>query len=195
MTIISFYGPYSWWPDGKDPYIKRAPQANQPGIYLWTVELDEGDLVFYVGDTATGIYKRMCGHWDSYTAGYYAIHPAQEFARGNKLVLWPGIKAPINPAGRSAEECSENRDRLRQPVEEMTRVFRFYLAPTTFERRIRRRIEAALALTLYNHTDDRIRNFPNPARYEPRIEGEQPFPVVVKAPVSLLGLSETVIQA
>ena len=80
-------------------------------------------------------------------------------------------------------------------MEEMTRVLRFYLAPTTFERRIRRRIEAAIALTLYNHTEDLIRNFPNPARYEPRIEGEQPFPVIVKAPVPLLGLFQTVIQA
>ena len=53
MTTISFSGPYSWWPDGKYPYIKHAPQANQSGIYLWTVGLDEGDLVFYVGETAT----------------------------------------------------------------------------------------------------------------------------------------------
>jgi hypothetical protein len=80
-------------------------------------------------------------------------------------------------------------------MEEMTRVFRLFLAPTTFEKRIRKRIEAALALTLYNHTDDRIRSFPNPARYEPRIEGEEPFPVIVKGPVHFLGLSETVIQA
>jgi hypothetical protein len=59
----------------------------------------------------------------------------------------------------------------------MTGVFRLFLAPTTFEKRIRKRIEAALALTPYNHTDHCIRSFPNPARYEPRIKGEQPFPV------------------
>jgi hypothetical protein len=54
---------------------------------------------------------------------------------------------------------------------------------------------AAFALTVYSHTDDRIRSFPNPARYEPRIEGEEPFPVIVKGPGPLLGLSGTVIQA
>jgi hypothetical protein len=196
MTTISFYGPYSWWPDGKYPYIKHAPEADQSGIYLWTVVLDEGDLVFYVGETATSFYQRMCGHWRSYTDGVYFVHPAQELARGNKLILWPGVKGRIvNPEGRSREECWENRVRLRKPMEEMTRVFRFFLAPTTFERRIRKRIEAALALTLYNHTDDRIRSFPNPARYEPRTGDEEPFPVVVNAPVRLLGLSDIVIQA
>jgi hypothetical protein len=51
-------------------------------------------------------------------------------------------------------------------MEEMTRVFRLFLAPTTFEKRIRKRTEAALTLTLYNHTDDRIRSFPSPERYE-----------------------------
>ena len=34
-----------------------------------------------------------------------------------------------------------------------------FLAPTTFEKRIRKRTEAALARTLYNHTDDRVRRF------------------------------------
>ena len=27
VTIVRFYGPYSWWSDGKHPYIKDAPQA------------------------------------------------------------------------------------------------------------------------------------------------------------------------
>ena len=196
VTTVRFYGPYSWWPDGKHPYIKRAPEADQSGVYLWTVALDEGDRVFYVGETGTSFYKRMCGHWRSYTYGVYHVHPAQELARGNKLILWPGVKGlMVNPEGRSREECWEHRLRLRPDMEEMTRVFRFFLAPTPFEKRIRKRIEAALAKTLYNHTDDRIRSFPNPARYEPRIAGEQPFPVTVNAPVHFLGLSDTVIQA
>jgi hypothetical protein len=58
VTTVRFYGPYSWWPDGKYPYVKHAPEADQSGIYLWTVGLDEGDLVFYVGETATSFYKR-----------------------------------------------------------------------------------------------------------------------------------------
>ena len=36
---------------------------------------------------------------------------------------------------------------------------------------------------------------PKPSPYEPRTGDEQPFPVVVNAPVRLLGLSDTVIQA
>lgn len=60
---VHFYGPYSWV-DHKDmACIFTAEQGQKAGLYLWTIKLAEGELIYYVGETGRSFRTRMLEHF------------------------------------------------------------------------------------------------------------------------------------
>jgi hypothetical protein len=159
---------------------------------MWHLSLDGAasrrPSHYYVGETASSFNARLRQHYKEHGAARYHVHSAQEFARGEKFCLWPCRYDPTNI--KTDEECWDICQRLTQPIQEMAGVLRFVLAPMSRDKRIRRRIEAAIAQTLYA-APGIIGAFQEKGiRYEPRVKAEEPIPCVVRSALPLLGLPE-----
>jgi len=48
---VDFTGPFSWLGHDGTKSIFSAVEGKSSGIYLWTVKIEEGELVYYVGKT------------------------------------------------------------------------------------------------------------------------------------------------
>lgn len=184
--VIRFQGPFSW-PGAPDaPSVFDADAAKAPGIYLWTVPLAEGHLVYYVGETGRTFRIHMLEHYMEHAAGLYHLNSPIEFAQGRRSPTWPGRYDATDR--RSIPECIAQYSALTGPIIELTGIYRFFLAHTTCEDRLRRRVEAAIASTLYAA--------PGPAgafqeagiRYDRRLEQEEPLACAVSSSAHLIGL-------
>jgi hypothetical protein len=111
------------------------------------VPLHNGHLIYYVGETGRIFGARMREHYTEHAAAMYHVYSPAEFARGEKIMLWPG-RFDVKDR-KSEKECIANYAHLCEPIREMTYILRFFLAPLSCQDRIRRRIEAAIAETLF----------------------------------------------
>ena len=79
---VEFVGPFSWLEGQAIPSIFRTDAGKRPGVYLWTVPLDEGELVYYVGETGRAFSGQVRELPSAYTflllAMDFGIGPAQE---------------------------------------------------------------------------------------------------------------------
>ena len=111
--IISFAGPFSWADAPGSPSVYGVPEARESGIYLWTVPVQSGHLIYYVGETGVSFSYRLGQHSLDYLAAKSCIYSAAEFARGEKVMLWPGY---WGAARKPKEECLANGARLNTPI-------------------------------------------------------------------------------
>jgi hypothetical protein len=186
---ISFGGPFSWHGTRDAPAVYDAAVAPKAGIYLWTVPLPDGHLIYYVGETGNRFGVRLRQHYKELAAARYHIYSAREFAFGEKIALWQGRYDPVGR--KSDDECRANCARLSERIREMALVIRFFLAPLSCDTRIRRRVEAAIALPLFD-APGKIGTFQDrgSVRYHRRTNSEEPVACVASSPVLLLGLPE-----
>ena len=184
--VVRFQGPFSWC--NGDRCIFTSSLGKQAGVYLWTVEYYQGgDLVYYVGETGRRFSERMLEHFREHMSGGYQLCEPTEFRRGKKVVLWPGR---YNPEWRTTVgEFLERFSALAEPIEELTKIYRFWLAPLEVERRLRERIEAAIAEHLYAQPGV-VGEFQEKIRYRGRREGEKAIEVACQAEGKILGLPE-----
>lgn len=186
--IVSFTGPFAWpgTPDTRSVF--DAAEANKPGLYLWTVPLSDGNLIYYVGETGRSFSRRLRQHYEELVSARYHVYSAAEFARGEKLALWPGRWDVTDR--KSDEECKANCARLSNQIKEMMLALRLLLAPLACDKRTRQRIEAAIAQPLYS-VPGKVGAFQDRGvRYDPRLPDEQPIACVVGSPVPILGVPE-----
>ena len=113
-----------------------------------------------------------------------------EFARGEKVELWPGN---FGPSRRPVKECIANyaKERsLHEHIWQMTLIFRFFLAPPSYDQRMRQRIEAAIAQYL-SVAPGIVGTFQyQGVRHRPRRSDEEPIACIASSPVPLRGLPE-----
>jgi len=185
---VSFCGPFSW-PGAPDaPSVFDVEEGHKAGIYLFTIPLPHGYLIYYVGETGREFRVRLCEHYKEHASAMYHIYSPAEFAHGEKRLLWPGRYDSTNR--KSARECIENYARLCESIREMAFMFRFFLAPLSCEDRNRKRIEAAIALGLYR-APGIVGTFQDEGiRYEPKWNSEEPIECVVTSPIPVLGLPD-----
>jgi hypothetical protein len=175
---LSFIGPFSW------AEASRRPEASEFGIYLWTVPLQTGHLIYYVGETGRSFSERLRKHDADFFAARHCIYRAAEFARGEKVKLWQGFWGP----GRKPEaECRANRECFSKSAQEMLSVMRVFLAPFKTDERIRKRIEGAILKSLYAVPD---RFMLEGVIYQLRKNGEEPIECTVASPVPLVGVPQ-----
>ena len=90
MVKLNFLGPYSWLDMPDAPSLLEAETSRHPGIYLWTIPLAHGHLVYYVGETGRAFRVRMLEHYKEHASGMYHLYDPERFAKGEKIFLWPG---------------------------------------------------------------------------------------------------------
>jgi len=186
---VEFKGPFSWLGYENTKSIFESPAGKLPGIYLWTVKIEEGELVYYVGKTHRHFSQRMREHFKEHLAGFYHVNSPPEFKRGQRISLWDGMylrhKSP-NPA-----ELVRIYPAISSEIIDLARIYRFFIAPLEVENRILERIEGAFARHLYKQLG-RIGDFQERGlNYRSRIATEQPGTALFTSSTKILGLPES----
>ena len=177
---VRFVGPFSWPGTPDAPSIFQVDEGDKAGIYLWTIALSEGHIVYYVGETGRSFATRMFEHYKEHAAATYHVFSPTEFARGEKIELWPGCRDQV--------DCIANYSRLTDSIYGMTQILRFLVAPMSCDLRIRHRIEAAKANTLYA-VPGMIGAFQDKGiRYYPRRHDEAPIDCTIASQQPIQGL-------
>lgn len=186
--VLSFAGPFSWPGTPDAASVFEVDEARKAGIYLWTVPLPEGQLIYYVGETGRTFRARLYEHYTEHAAAMYHVYSPAEFARGEKILLWPGRFDATNR--KFEKECIANHAQFCGPIREMTYILRFFLAPLACSERMRRRVEAAIAQALYN-TPGLVGSFQDRGiRYWPRTDDGESVECRATSQAHLLGLPE-----
>lgn len=187
--LIDFTGPFSWPGTQLAPAISDVEVAKRCGVYLWTVYLSQGELVYYVGETGRSFRERMLEHFREHMSGGYHVYEPDAFRQGRKDLLWPGRFGPTGE--RSLRRFLGCYPDLAPAMAALAAIYRFYVAPLICEQRLRERIEAALANCLYEQPG-MIGDFQDRGiHYRPRWASEEPIPVQIQCNDGLLGLPES----
>ena len=186
MINIEFFGPFSWTCRTDTESIFIADIAQKSGVYIWTIKHNDAELIYYVGETGRSFSIRMLEHFKEHMSGAYHLYQPDEFRHGGKVMVWPGRFDTERKT--TIAEFLENYSILYQPIEELARLYRFFVAPLECERRLRERIEACLAKHLYAQ-EGVIGEFQDKGiKYHARLESETPMQVTLKSSVNLLGV-------
>ena len=172
--MLRFEGPFGLTKDRAFLFDQTA--AKEAGIYLWTVPYHEGGyLVTYIGETGASFANRIKDHLIQTVGGNYRICDPDLLIKGNQKILWNGLWR------------RGTRDRLLEYIEKIEefapiirkglRIEQLFLVPLTVEKRIRQRIEGALALHVKSQPPPASSVLPSDIRYNGRKELEAPIMV------------------
>lgn len=188
-NVVDFAGPFSWPGTDLAPSIFTADVGRKSGVYLWTVRLDHGELVYYVGQTGRSFARRMLEHYREHTSGGYHLYEPEEFSRGRKVPLWSGLYGP----GREESIMVFMRrfGEFAQVIADLAFVYRFWVAPLSCEGRLRERIEAAIANHLYAQPGAVGEFQDRGIRYHARYSDEEPVQIAIRCAAHLIGLPDT----
>lgn len=183
---VEFYGPFSWI-DGKASLsIFNTDVGKESGVYLWTVNIEKGELIYYVGQTGRHFAQRMLEHFREHMSGGYHLYDPQEFRHGRKALLWPGRYGLDRES--SLSKFVQHFQDLAPALVDLAGLYRFYLAPLACERRLRERIEAGIAEYLYQQPG-MIGEFQDQGiRYHPRRDNEESIQILIQCQANLIGL-------
>lgn len=184
--LVNFKGPFSWLGNGNTESIFESPEGKLSGLYLWTIKITDGELIYYVGITNRTFAQRSKEHFKEHFAGFYHLCSPTEFSQGEKIHLWNGMYGSTSE--KSLTKFVNRYKELSNSMEELAKIYRFYLAPLQHERRILERIEGALAIYLYNQPG-KIGEFQEKGvNYRPRWQTEEPLIAEFSSAEKLLGL-------
>ncbi len=185
-VMVKFSGPFSWSGLDGAPCIFDTPLARHRGVYLWTVPQGDSELVYYVGETGRDFATRMLEHFREHCSGGYHLYSPEAFGRGVKISLWPGRYNPeVRP---SVADFMRRVPELWPAILELATLYRFFLAPLDCERRLRERVEAAIAHHLRTQPGV-VGGFQDQGiRYSPRRDDEPPVVASLRCLRALLGL-------
>ena len=68
---LEFSGPFCWLSSDPATSIFEAAAVRAAGIYLWTVDTQDGYVIYYVGETGAEFRQRLRQHWCEQMAGMY----------------------------------------------------------------------------------------------------------------------------
>lgn len=183
---LQFYGPYSWIAQEDAPSIFETELGKKAGVYLWTIAVDNTDLIYYVGQTQRSFTARMLEHFKEHASGGYHLYKPEDFVIGVKTVVWPGRYDVERKT--TVEEFLQSYHSLWKCIKDLARLYRFWVAPLDGQRRLVERIEAAISDCLYKQSG-LIGEFQDKGiRYRPRRHDEEPVEVSIEANKKIAGL-------
>ena len=179
---LAVIGPLKWL---DEPSIFSAETAQQPGIYLWSIETGQGEWLYYIGETARTFADRMKEHLREYLGGMYTFFAPDEFLQGEKRILWKGMAARGEET--RALDYLRRHAELAPALEQIISAIHFWLAPLTLDKRMSNRIEGALA-SHFASLPGLVGGYQDPeVRYYLRDSSEEPIEVSFLNPPPIVG--------
>lgn len=188
---LGLVGPLNWTGDPRHSFLFESPNADAAGVYLWTVQTPEGELVYYVGQTGTSFAERQWQWLTGYLAGQYRVYDPEAFAEGRRGdLVWGGMWRKSERD--RAVEFLQRYEELAPIIREFVGLLRIWLLPLEYEPRIRKRIEGAIARHLRSQ-EDPVGSFQDTdIHYPRRREDEEPIAVQISYAANILGMQDVV---
>ncbi len=188
---INFVGPFSWIDQQTSASIYDVDISKKPGIYLWTIEYNGSELVYYVGETGRSFKQRLTEHFQQHCSGAYHLYDPAQFTKGEKKCLWPGRYDPNHKT--SVKDFINQAENLFPVIIRLFQIYRFFLAPIECDKRTRNRIEAAIAKHLYDQPGIVGQFQDTGIRYSSKYEDEPEIKVKIASSNNLIGLSSEIL--
>jgi hypothetical protein len=172
-----------------NPSILGDPPALECGVYFWTVPCRENEYIYYVGETGNSFSNRMLQHLQLYFSGSYRIYDPTKLAVGQKNIVWRGLF--MDGTKPDIIEFYKNHNRYTRDLQNMLNLFNIWMLPTNCDKRIRQRIEGAIAIHLYGQPG-LVGEFQDAGiHYAKRQSNEEPIRVQIEDTKSIMGLPAT----
>lgn len=101
---ITFGGPYSFFPNSENESIFSCSENYYNGIYLWTIKVENGYKVYYVGIAINSFINRFLSHLNLYYDGSYTIHDPNILQKSEKQILY----SPSNNESKTINHYSKD---------------------------------------------------------------------------------------
>src|SRR5690554_394156 len=179
---IIWNGPYSWPKYEDKNNLKSIPQ--KPGVYLQTVEYQDGYLIYAAGLTRRTIPARFREHTYKYMNGDYNVLDIDAMKQGIRNEVWHGWG--WSPDKRLEFERKKNE--IIDAVQKQLTGFRIFITDIGTNPRILERLEAAIMNILYEQQSP-VCDIPDRGMMlVPRWESETPIVVKNSCDYKLFGL-------
>lgn len=179
---ISWNGPFSWPKFEHENSLPPIPSHS--GVYLWTVEYNNGYLIYAAGLTRRTFPTRLREHTRKYLKGDYTVLDIDAMQQGVRREIWHGWG--WTPAKQAKFE--ERKLVICEAVFRQLAGFRIFVTDLGTQPRILERLEASIMGTLYKQPSP-FCNIPDKGMFlAPRWDSESPIVVNNKSVVMLFGL-------
>lgn len=145
MRKLALEGSYRHIDTGDLQAVKDSNYANETGVYIWAVPVEEGYMVTYVGITGRNFAKRMEEHLQSYLSGEYGTYKLEALKEGKAERIYPGTFRDAE-----IEEFIENHEEIFTKLKQYLYNTEIFLIPLDGDKQFRENLESAIA--------DKIRN-------------------------------------
>jgi hypothetical protein len=186
---LRFTGPYPACSESAD-ILNGCPYSKESGIYLWAVQMPTGKYrISYIGETSASFYRRIKEHVIQTLGGNYRICDPTAMRQGVQKVIWDGLwrKGTRDKLPEFLRRYAE----LAPLIKESLAIQVVFVAVLDREKRLRRRIEGALAEAL-RANPEACSLLPDDIRYLRRNESEAPVKVVIESEGDFDGLPQKV---
>ena len=185
MTVdAEWAGPFGWQKFGGG--LESIPEW--PGVYLETVEYQDGYLIYAAGITGRSMPKRFREHTREYMNGIYNVLDIGAMKAGFRKEVWHGFWMSKERPREKLAEYKKEQLKIQEAVREQLAGFRIFAANIGTNKRIRERLESAIMETLYKQPMPLCDIPDRGMRLIPRRKSEIPIIVKSKCSVMLYGL-------
>lgn len=180
---INWTGPYSWPKFELENNLPSIP--NHSGIYLQTIEYQDGYLIYAAGLTRRPVPVRFREHTRKYMSGDYTIFDIVAMQQGIRKEMWHGWG--WTPEKRT--EFEKQKPIIQAAAHRQLVGFRIFVADVGTQPRILERLEASIMENLYKQPAPFCDIPDKGMMLAPRWDSENPIIVKNRCTVMLYGLS------
>ncbi len=178
-------GPYSWPGYEHENGLPRIPRCS--GVYLQTVEYQDGYLIYAAGITRRSLPIRFREHDRNYRNGEYNVLDIDEMQRGVRKEFWHGWG--WTPEKRL--EFQKQKPIILAAVRKQLAGFRIFVADIGTRPRLLERLEASIMSTLYSHRSPMCDVPARGMKLAPKWKSEKPIVVNNLCSAILHGIPST----
>jgi hypothetical protein len=188
---LELHGPYGLC-GTHEKIIFYEPIGEEAGIYFWTVPYYQGgSIVNYIGETGVSFKQRFKEHMIHTAGGNYRINDPDFEIQGVERILWNGLwrKGTRDKMPEFVSRMVELSPAIKKTLEHSE----IYVAPFEGEKRIRQRIEGAIADYIKAQSPPASALLPTDVRYTKRWNDEEPVSVLISGGDALLGMPKNLV--
>lgn len=179
---IEWDGPYSWTKFERENHLASIP--DYPGVYLWTVEYQEGYLIYAAGLTRRSIPIRFREHTRKYMNGDYNVLDIDAMQKGIREEIWHGW----GWTSEKRTEFEKRKSSIQDSIRKQLAGFRVFVTDVGIQPRILERLEASIMNNLYQQPAPFCDIPDKGMMLAPRWDSEPPIIVKNSCPANLYGL-------